>query len=607
MPKQRRAAAGPAVALATALATGLAIALVAAGGGCRDRSGSAPTPAPEPKATTAAAAATATHSAASEAAPAPATLTVTPRWAGESQRRLSRVEVAMCFHGSPAARLDAQTPLTRAALSLAGDVPDGVTLDDDGIDLRGLSGLSEHSGVSEHSGLSAGAKRDGEPDDRVPCVHYQIDLDVILDLGDDGQQRRMRLRGYRYGDDVLLSPDYWLLRPRGDALALQAEFVLTPGMQSLVPWPLVAGGRHPRGPYEIPATSFTWRIHGAVGSFAIDSFAVADATVRVAMLGDRWQVERAQILGWLAQAAEAVATLYEGFPVPSAQILLVPTAGGKVVFGNTAQGGGDSVALVVGVEVDEAGLRDDWVAVHELLHLGMPMVDNDSRWLSEGLATYYEPLLRARAGIITPRQAWEQLYDGFTRGRTQVSARSLRQESREMGETHHYWRVYWGGAAIALIADVAMRQHDPPAPSLDQQVRAMRRCCLDQEAVWSAEALLGRAAEATGSPDALSLATIAGRYVDSAAFPALADTYEALGLTFDERGRLTGAADAPAAIALRAAIMGRDVELAAQPSPEPGAPGSPAKSLPSGPTQSLPAKPGPAASSRPSAATRADR
>ncbi len=552
MPKQRQAAAGRAMALA-----GL-VTLIAASGGCRERSGSAPTPAPEATATATATAAATTHSAASKAAPARATLTVTPRWAGESQQRLERIEVVMCFHGSPPARLDAQTPLARTALSLVGEVPDGVALDDDGIDLRGLS---------------------GEPDDRRPCIHYQIALDIILDPRDDGQQRRMRLRGYRYGDDVLLSPDYWLLRPRGGALALQAEFALAPGRQSLVPWPLVASGRHPRGPYEIPPTSFTWRIHGAVGGFAVDSFAVADATVRVAMLGDRWQVERALILSWLTQAAEAVATLYEGFPVPSAQILLVPTAGGKVVFGNTAQGGGDGVALVVGVDVDEAGLGDDWVAVHELLHLGMPMVDDDSRWLSEGLATYYEPLLRARAGIITPRQAWEQLHDGFTRGRTQVSERSLRQESREMGETHHYWRVYWSGAAIALIADVALRRHGPPAPSLDQQVRAMRRCCLDQEAVWSAEALLGRAAEAAGSSDTPSLATIASRYVDSAAFPTLADTYDALGLTFDERGRLTGAANTPTAIAMRAAIMGRDVELAAQP----------------------------AAHSRPGAATRADR
>ena len=37
--------------------------------------------------------------------------------------------------------------------------------------------------------------------------------------------------------------------------------------------------------------------------------------------------------------------------------------------------------------------------------------------LAEGLATYYQNVLRARAGLLTPSEAWEQIDAGFARGR----------------------------------------------------------------------------------------------------------------------------------------------------------------------------------------------
>jgi hypothetical protein len=45
-----------------------------------------------------------------------------------------------------------------------------------------------------------------------------------------------------------------------------------------------------------------------------------------------------------------------------------------------------------------------------------------------------------------------------------------------MHENHAYQRVYWGGAAIALLLDVALRE---AGSSLDAAMRHLDTCCAD--------------------------------------------------------------------------------------------------------------------------------
>lgn len=438
---------------------------------------------------------------------------------------LDRMDAEACFHGRLPERLEPQLAAVREALTVPRGTDDhapgprtsGAASPGDGED-----GIARMLGLT---GLQPGA-----------CVRYSVDLARVT--APDPAAFKRQLSAYRHGDHLVLSPDYYLLRPVGalDDVDITADFALPSGVQVLVPWPLAEPARatHTAGPYRIPPTTFTWRIHGALGRFDIHTLDVAGAELRVVVLGTDWPIERQALLDWLAQAAAAVADLYQGFPVPRAQALIVPTRGQDVVFGNAAQGGGNSVALLLGTEITAADLRDDWVAVHELLHLGMPMVDDTARWLSEGMATYYEPVLRARAGWITPEKAWEILHDGFQRGAARGGGRTLAEESRDMDETRAYWRVYWAGAAIALIADVALRRHGA-APTLDAQMRAIRACCLDAPRRWLAEDLLAEIAVAGEVPD---LADIASRYTGSATFPDLTGTYAALGLRFDARNRL---------------------------------------------------------------------
>lgn len=499
--------------------------------------------------------------------PASGTASGTARWHFHfaPTAALDRMDAEACFHGRLPERLEIQIAAVREALTVLPDVAGPGHGDD-----RPGHGDDRSRGHSPGPRPpTAGAARPERGQDGIDrmlaltglgpggCVRYSVDLTRVT--APDPAAWKRQLSAYRYGDHLVLSPDYYLLRPVGalDEVTLTADFALPPGVQALVPWPLAepaqtAGASpHTAGPYRIPPTTFTWRIHGALGRFDIHTLDVGGAELRVVVLGTDWKIERQALLDWVAQAGAAVADLYDGFPVSRAQALIVPTRGPGVVFGNAAQGGGNSVALLVGTEVKADALRDDWVAVHELLHLGMPMVDDAARWLSEGMATYYEPVMRARAGWITPARAWWLLHEGFQRGQTRGGGRTLAKESRDMDQTRAYWRVYWAGAAIALIADVALRQQ-PGAPTLDQQMRAIRACCLDAPRRWPAEDLLARIAVAGAVPD---LADIAGRYTGAAAFPDLTATYAALGLRVDAGNQLVVSTSDDAARALRDAIM----------------------------------------------------
>jgi hypothetical protein len=437
---------------------------------------------------------------------------------------VSTMTVGVCFEGRVPRFLDAQMPAARSALVAARRSPGNaeLALAADGLDLSALA-----------------------PGD---CIELALDLDQAARTS----QNRRKLR--RHGRDLFVSPDYFLWRPSGslDQVDITATFELPAGMTAFVPWPRTAPG----GAYRVPVTSFHWGIQAALGYFEPETFEIGGARVHVAILGDSWRVERHVLLDWLKDAARAVSLLWDEFPVPEAHVILYPVDSGSVGFGWATRGGGPGIAIGVGKDATAAALRDDWVAVHEMLHLGTPTIEDDSRWLTEGLATYYEPLLRAQAGLLEPHQPWEILHEGFGRGarQGQSSDLTLLEESDAMDQTRRYWRVYWSGAAIALLTDVALRQR---GSSLDQELARMRDCCLDSSRALTAEELLRSSALPAPHGEALpSLAAVAAPFLDSKEFPDLAAAYEALDLSFDSEGKLEPTADQRAG-ALRASMTAR--------------------------------------------------
>ena len=59
---------------------------------------------------------------------------------------------------------------------------------------------------------------------------------------------------------------------------------------------------------------------------------------------------------------------------------------------------------------------EDWMLVHEMLHLAIPNLPGNQHWFEEGIATYLEPFARARGGKQTEEDVWRELTRDYPQG-----------------------------------------------------------------------------------------------------------------------------------------------------------------------------------------------
>jgi hypothetical protein len=82
------------------------------------------------------------------------------------------------------------------------------------------------------------------------------------------------------------------------------------------------------------------------------------------------------------------------------------------------------------------------------------------------VATYVEPILRARRGIITKEEAFRRLFRRMAFGLPGPGDMGL-------DRTHTWGRTYWGGALFCLVADVAIRRQTHNRKGLRDALRAI--------------------------------------------------------------------------------------------------------------------------------------
>jgi hypothetical protein len=270
-----------------------------------------------------------------------------------------------------------------------------------------------------------------------------------------------------------------------------------------VPWSPDASGQG----YTLPLGAF--RRPGLAGFAAADSAAIvrrdlAAGTLEIVAGPPEALPALPVLVAWVETAAQDMTSLFGRFRDGRLQVIVrgVPALE-AVPFGQTFRGGGASVALLVSRALDAETARADWVAVHEMFHTGLPAMRPEDAWLYEGLASYYQNVLRVRGGRATPDEAWRALADGFRRGRGAQTGRTLAEEARDMRRTHAYWSVYWGGALWALRMDRVLSARRPGRGGLDE---VMRLWATFEERVepWDAPALLAAADAALGLDGLLS-------------------------------------------------------------------------------------------------------
>jgi hypothetical protein len=297
-----------------------------------------------------------------------------------------------------------------------------------------------------------------------------------------------------------------------------------------------------------------WEARMAIGRFSVETIELPGGRVRYALLPGEPAADAAAMRRWVTSGARALVSAYGRLPVPDVQLLVVPIGRGRepVPWGEVQRGGGNAVHLYIDLQRPAGEFMADWVLVHELSHLLHPVIDASDRWLSEGIASYYQNVLRARAGLRSPQWAWNALHAGFERGiRGTPRGRSLAEVSENMMRDRSFMRVYWSGAAIALLADVELRRRSGGAQSLDTALAAFADCCLPAEHSWSGRELLQQLDRLT---DTTVFMELYRKHVDSDDFPDLVALYGELGLQSMSATRLRLDATAPEA-AICEAIM----------------------------------------------------
>ena len=376
------------------------------------------------------------------------------------------------------------------------------------------------------------------------CLAYEVDLNAIGATHDTDV-------GFRLGDDRVSAPQLLLLRPDAQGNANAAATVTLPdGWSFSAPWHETSrGGKSIH--FDIPNTPANWSANVAFGHFTEERMTLPGGLLRVSILQGADDAQRKKLHDWLSRVTRAILSAYGRLPIPEVQVLVFPrTSHGRAVgFGQSIRGEGNALELLVDASRPESEFDSDWVAVHELSHLMHPYLGDSGSWLAEGLATYYQNVLRARAGLLTPAQAWDRLREGFSGQRASYDE-SLQESARDMHATHDFRRVYWSGAAFWLTVDRDLRRDSGGKLTLDAALSRFHDCCLPAYRRWEPDAFVAKL-------DALTDTKIVStRYSEFAAmrtFPDWKKVYDDLGIS-DAGEHLQLDPNAPHA-ALRDAIM----------------------------------------------------
>ncbi len=380
------------------------------------------------------------------------------------------------------------------------------------------------------------------------CAHYALDFSRLPSGNPHAGFQRL-------AEAILIDPTWFLAVPSPtQAFTLEVNFILPAKYRISAPATLRRGGGDH---WQLQLNTRGWSRGGrlAIGRMYQTSRTVSGTQLAISVIGRPVGVPHASYVQWISQIAATMSEVFGRFPVPSMQVLIVlqPPAKEIVPWGEVLRVGRDGVVLYIDRTRALAELARDWVAFHELSHLVHPFVGRPDSWWTEGLATYYQNVLRARAGRLSTAAAWRELHAGFARGRREAGATTLAVATREMMTQRKFMRVYWSGAALALLADVELRLRTRDQQSLAGVLGKFASCCLPATREWTAREFMHRLDELAGIA---VFEPLLERNLDSPQFPDLSPVYAVLGLSdqLDEL-KIDGA---PAARRLREAIMGAE-------------------------------------------------
>jgi hypothetical protein len=219
---------------------------------------------------------------------------------------------------------------------------------------------------------------------------------------------------------------------------------------------------------------------------------VSGATIDVTLPDGPMKLSQDELLGWVKNSASTVADYYGHFPVPHLTLKIRSANGSGIRHGVTYPRDGGLILISVGRDADIAATKDDWVLVHEMIHLAFPSMDDDQHWIEEGISTYVEPVARAREGGMAVKEVWGTFVRDMPKGEPGPDDQGL-------DNTHTWGRTYWGGAMFCLLADVRIHERTRNRKGLEDALRGINRNGGNINEDWDIQKTLALGDKATGT------------------------------------------------------------------------------------------------------------
>lgn len=363
-------------------------------------------------------------------------------------------------------------------------------------------------------------------------IRYRVKLGPLAERSGSPDVAR------RVGGMIVSPIPNWLMEPEDSDAQVSLKLRAEDGLQAALNLKMEDGA------YRLMAEDVAFGGYAAFGRFERERLDLPGGAVEIAHSPGPMALDGAGLRQAVGDAASAVAAYYGRAPVGHTLVVALP--GGQragIEFGRVRGGGGATVMLRFGSEARAADLRREWVLVHELIHVGGPFVIRGF-WLTEGMATYAEPIIRARAGWRSAEDLWMEFATDMPRGLDGLTRDGLDFVARR--------NLYWGGALFMLLADLDIREKTRNRASLETCFRAVLAAGGDATSRWSKERFY-QVCDAGAGTDTMK--RLAAEYVEKPGSLDLGALWRDLGVILEE-GRLRLDDAAPRAHLRRAITEG---------------------------------------------------
>jgi hypothetical protein len=202
-------------------------------------------------------------------------------------------------------------------------------------------------------------------------------------------------------------------------------------------------------------------------------------------------VPTTSLLAWVKRCASAVSSYFGRFPVDHVRLNVITGNQGQIGRGMTWGGRRPVIRVFVGRDTKVADFESDWLLTHEMTHLAFPDMAEEHHWIEEGLATYVEPVARARIGWVEAPEVWGGLVEGLPKG--------LSHRGGGLDGTQSWGRTYWGGALFWFLAELGIREETGNRKGLPDALRGLQKAGGSIRVHWPIDRALAAADEATGT------------------------------------------------------------------------------------------------------------